>query len=101
MDQKKYKNSSPRVKVIQKIYGSLMNPDEEIIYPKNQYKKYIKDVVNIFGADRCCFGSNFPPDKLFYELDEIILLVKEALVDLPYPQQRKVFYENALRLYSI
>ena len=46
MDQKKYKNSSPRVKVIQKIYGSLMNPDEKIIYPKNQYKKYIKDVVS-------------------------------------------------------
>ena len=32
--------------MIQKIYGSLMNPDEEIIYPKNQYKKYIKDVVS-------------------------------------------------------
>ena len=46
MDQKKYKNFSPRVKIIQKIYGSLMNPDEEIIYPKNQYKKYIKDVVS-------------------------------------------------------
>ena len=46
MDQKKYKNSSPRVKIIQKIYGSLMNPDEEIAYPKNQYKKYIKDVVS-------------------------------------------------------
>ena len=39
-------HSSPRIKVIQKIYGSLMNPDEEIIYPKNQYKKYIKDVVS-------------------------------------------------------
>ena len=46
MDQKKNKNSSPRIKVIQKIYGYLMNPDEEIIYPKNQYKKYIKDVVS-------------------------------------------------------
>ena len=46
MDQKKYKNSSPRIKIIQKIYGSLMNPDEEIAYPKNQYKKYIKDVVS-------------------------------------------------------
>ena len=46
MEQKKYKNSSPRIKVIQKIYGSLMNPDQEIIYPKNQYKKYIKDVVS-------------------------------------------------------
>jgi len=23
-----------------------MNPDEEIIYPKSQYKKYIKDIVS-------------------------------------------------------
>ena len=23
-----------------------MNPDEEIVYPKSQYKKYIKDVVS-------------------------------------------------------
>ena len=46
MNQKEYKKSSPRVRIIQKIYGSLMNPDEEIIYPKNQYKKYIKDVVS-------------------------------------------------------
>ena len=40
------KNISPRIKIIQKIYGSLMNPDEEIVYPKSQYKKYIKDVVS-------------------------------------------------------
>jgi len=46
MDQKKNKSSSPRIKVIQKIYGSLMNPDEVIIYSKSQYKKYIKDVVS-------------------------------------------------------
>ena len=46
MNQKIPKNTSPRIKVIQKIYGSLMNPDEKILYPKNQYKKYIKDVVS-------------------------------------------------------
>ena len=46
MSQKIYRNSSPRIKVIQKIYGSLMNPDVEIEYPKNQYKKYIKDIVS-------------------------------------------------------
>ena len=45
MDQKKFKNPSPRIKVIQKIYNSLMNPSTEIEYPKNQYKKFIKDVV--------------------------------------------------------
>jgi len=45
MDPKKSKNSSPRIKVIQKLYNSLMNPDAEIDYPKSQYKKFIKDIV--------------------------------------------------------
>jgi len=45
MDPKKSKNSSPRIKVIQKLYNSLMNPDSLIDYPKSQYKKFIKDVV--------------------------------------------------------
>ena len=46
MNQKKSKKSSPRIKIIQKIYNSMMNPGVEIIYPKSQYKKYIKDVVS-------------------------------------------------------
>ena len=46
MDQKKFKNPSPRIKIIQKIYNSLMNPNDVIEYPKNQYKKFIKDVVS-------------------------------------------------------
>ena len=45
MDQKKYNNSSPRIKIIQKLYNSLMNPEALIEYPKSQYKKFIKDVV--------------------------------------------------------
>ena len=46
MNLKKSKNSSPRIKVIQKIYNALMNPGAEIDFPKNQYKKFIKDVVS-------------------------------------------------------
>ena len=45
MDLKKSKNSSPRIKVIQKLYNALMNPGSSIEYPKSQYKKFIKDVV--------------------------------------------------------
>ena len=45
MDSKKSKNLSPRIKVIQKLYNILMNPDASIDYPKSQYKKFIKDVV--------------------------------------------------------
>ena len=39
------KNSTPRVKIIQKLYSKLINPDEKIIYNKSQYKKFIKDVT--------------------------------------------------------
>ncbi len=45
MDQKKFKNPSPRIKIIQKIYNSLLNPNSEIEYQKNQYRKFIKDIV--------------------------------------------------------
>ena len=46
MEQKKSKSTSPRIKIIQKIYNSLMNPGTKIDYPKSQYKKFIKDVVS-------------------------------------------------------
>ena len=36
---------SPRIRVIQKLYGNSLNSDAEIEYPKSQYKKFIKDVV--------------------------------------------------------
>ena len=39
------KNSLPRVKIVQKIYNLLMNPNTQVEYPKSQYKKFIKDVV--------------------------------------------------------
>ena len=37
---------SPRIRVIQKLYGNSLNSDAEIEYPKSQYKKFIKDVVS-------------------------------------------------------
>ena len=45
MSLKKSKVTSPRIKVIQKLYSSLINPNSDIDFPKSQYKKFIKDVV--------------------------------------------------------
>jgi len=42
---KNKKNVTPRVRVIQKLYGNSLNPDADIEYSKSQYKKFIKDVV--------------------------------------------------------
>ena len=45
MESKKFKNLTPRIKIVQKLYNSLMNPESPIDYPKSQFKKFIKDVV--------------------------------------------------------
>ena len=37
---------NPRVIVVQKLYGHLLNKDSELSFPKHRYKKFIKDVVN-------------------------------------------------------
>ena len=38
-------DSTPRIKIIQKIYSKTINPDLKIEYNKSQYKKFIKDVT--------------------------------------------------------
>ena len=45
MNPKKFKNTSPRIKVIQKLYNSFLNPGTKLVYPKSQFRKFIKDVV--------------------------------------------------------
>ena len=38
-------NQSPRVIIIQKLYGKFFNNDEDLIFSKHRFKKFIKDVV--------------------------------------------------------
>ena len=45
INQYKGKNS-PRVIVIQKMYGNFFNKDADLIFPKHRFKKFIKYVVN-------------------------------------------------------
>ncbi len=37
--------NNPRVIIIQKLYGKFFNDDENLSFPKHQFKKFIKDVV--------------------------------------------------------
>ena len=67
----KNKPSSPRIKVIQKLYGSLINPEQPIEYPKSQYRKFIKDVV-VGTLER----KELIEDKIEEYLSEDIVLKK-------------------------
>ena len=37
--------NNPRVIIIQKLYGKFFNNEEELVFPKHRFKKFIKDVV--------------------------------------------------------
>ena len=38
-------NHSPRVIIIQKLYGNFFNDDSDLKFSKHRFKKFIKDVV--------------------------------------------------------
>jgi transcription antitermination protein NusB len=38
-------NQSPRVIIIQKLYGKFFNKDADLTFSKHRFKKFIKDVV--------------------------------------------------------
>ena len=37
--------NSPRVIIIQKLYGKFFNEDVDLEFPKHRFKKFIKDIV--------------------------------------------------------
>jgi predicted TIM-barrel fold metal-dependent hydrolase len=61
----------------------------------------IRDLVRIFGADRGMFASNFPVDSLVGTFAEIYDGFRAAVADLPLFQQKKLFHDNAERIYRL
>jgi predicted TIM-barrel fold metal-dependent hydrolase len=61
----------------------------------------VHHTTDVFGEDRLVFGSNFPMDKAVTSYDVVV----GALVDLLAPRGetllRKVFHDNAIRVYSL
>lgn len=84
MNQKKSKNPSTRIKVIQKIYNSLMNPGTEIEYSNNQYKKFIKDVVSgtieRFELIEETINTNLSEDISLLKTDKLLKIILFAAV---------------------
>ena len=80
---------TPRIRIVQKLYGLHMNPDESIIYPKNQYKKFIKDVVQgtIERDDviKSEISNHLNPDLDLKKLDKVFqVIVKSAIFEFLY-----------------
>jgi predicted TIM-barrel fold metal-dependent hydrolase len=60
-----------------------------------------RETIDLFGAERCLFGSNFPIEKLWSSYDGLIQAYRAALADYPADVQEKIFFKTAQRVYRI
>ncbi len=75
-----------------------------IVFKRSDQKnieRFIHSGIKIFGADRCFFGSNIPPDTLFFSYDEIIDTFRKIFSIYDLEDQRNLFYENAKQFYEL
>ena len=61
----------------------------------------VKETVEIFGAKRCLFGSNFPIEKLWTDYRNLYLTFRKAIDHLDEGDQQAILYNTAARLYRI
>jgi len=81
--------NNPRVIVIQKLYGKYFNEDENLIFPKHRFKKFIKDVVNgTIERDEVIkeeISNHLDSDLDLKKLDKVFqVIVKSAIFEFLY-----------------
>ena len=61
----------------------------------------VRDAIRIYGVERCMFASNFPVDSLLATFDEIYGGFLAITRDMPEDARRKLFHDNAARIYRV
>ena len=61
----------------------------------------VRHTIDLFGVDRCMFASNYPVDSLVAPLDRIFSGFKAMTAGMPREDRRKLFHDNAVRIYRI
>jgi predicted TIM-barrel fold metal-dependent hydrolase len=61
----------------------------------------VRQAIDLFGADRAMFASDFPTDRLFAGFDRTMDLLAEAVGDFTETDRRALFAGNANRIYRL
>ena len=84
--------------VTAKISGLAMtNPD----WTMEGIRPFVLGTIDIFGTDRCMFGSNFPVDGLYGSFDRQWNAYKELTADFSEAERLALFHDNANRIYRL
>ena len=61
----------------------------------------VSETVAMFGADRCCYGSNFPIEKLWTDYGTLYKTFRNAIAHLREAERAAILHDTAARLYRI
>ena len=64
-------------------------------------RQIIGETLEIFGADRCMYGSNFPIEKIWTSYKDLFTAFRDATAGLPKGQQKAIFNDTAARVYRL
>lgn len=67
----------------------------------NRHLQVVLDAVEIFGVDRCMFGSNYPVDSLYATYETIMRGFMEMTRSYSVEERRWMFHDNACAFYRI
>lgn len=65
------------------------------------WQPVVTETVEMFGPERCLYGSNYPIEKLWTGYANIVAVMTECLSGLPSDAQRAIFFDNARRVYRL
>ena len=82
-------NKSPRVIIVQKLYGKFFNKDDKLTFSKHRFKKFIKDVViGTIERDELIkeeVKNHLSEDLQLTKLDKIFqVIIKSAIFEFLY-----------------
>lgn len=64
-------------------------------------RPWVLSCIEIFGVERCVFGTNWPVDRLFSSYDPVIDAYASIISDFSQVDQEALFFRNAERIYRI
>ena len=86
--------------VVCKVSGLVACADLEKWTPED-LRPYVEHVIECFGWDRVMFGSDWPVCTLSAPLHRWVAALTQLTRDAGEEKQRKLFYENAARVYRL
>jgi len=95
---RQFRNTRDRVWC--KLSGMVTEANWQSWTPED-LKPYVHEVLDIFGAERCMFGSDWPVCLVASSYDRVMDALRECLKDLPQADLDRIFGLNAIEAYRL